>query len=280
VIPSSLSITGPRRDKFLARARRILPVKSGIRRAPCGLRVDVSQPNQQLLYYYFHNVVRSYRESPLYAHMQDRLRPGDLFLDVGANLGIYSLLARELGAESWMFEPDPAHAAYLERNEAVLGRLFSVALSDSGGQLEFFVATEGNPGASSLVSRVTDEGPSIYGESVRVETRSLDDVIPDATTRARVPLLKVDVEGGEAATIAGMRDFLTERRPDVWCEVRGPQSDRAPDSYRSVIDLLRPLGYEPFIREGSVIREFGDGDVIQVFDILFMTDGHTTASSS
>ncbi len=265
----SLALQGPRRDRYLARAERLLPARTGIRRAPRGLRVDVAVRSQRLLYYYFYNVLRSFRASPLFGRMRRTLGPGDLFLDVGANLGLYALLARELGAEAWLFEPEPVHLAYLRRNEARLGRVFGVAVSDAEGPRAFHVAGDRNPAASSVMAAAP--GDATYTGTIRVEGAPLDSLVPAAGDRRRVAMVKVDVEGGEAAAVAGMRGVLADAgRPELWCEVRGPGSGRSPDSWRAVDQLLRPLGYRPYLCDGRSVSVFEPEDPPPVFDLLFL----------
>jgi hypothetical protein len=65
---------------------------------------------------------------------------------------------------------------------------------------------------------------------------------------ARHTLVKVDVEGEEVRTIAGMLGTLEAAGyPSIWCEVRGPHgSTRAPDTYPAVNATLSQLGYRPY----------------------------------
>jgi ribosomal protein L11 methylase PrmA len=76
------------------------------------------------------------------------LRSGDLFLDIGANVGSYSVLASGVcGATTWAFEPDPEAASTLQRNIEVnrlesLVTVHHVALGSEPGEVPFSVGMD------------------------------------------------------------------------------------------------------------------------------------------
>lgn len=240
------------------------------------LAVDLSQANERLLYYAAKNVVRTFRRTPLGRLMPRVLvrQRGDVFLDIGANLGVYSLIANELGARSLLFEPEPAHLDFLERNARAFGDVFGCALSDQAGTAEFHIANDHSLGASSLVGKATDD---LYGATVSVPVRTLDEVASSiALDPAQVKLIKVDVEGNEARTVAGMVGFLASgAAPAVWCEVRGPASSRGGNSYREVTDLLGGVGYTAYHARHDRLVPFDPTAqrLRQVFDLLFVRPG-------
>jgi FkbM family methyltransferase len=128
------------------------------------------------------------------------LRPGDLFLDIGANVGSYSVLASKVcGAQSIAFEPDPGTAASLRRNMALndleaLTRVEQVALGPVNGETAFTVGLD-------TINRVAGAGD----EQVQIlPLRRLDD-IPGA---AEPTLIKLDVEGFEEQVLSGAAEVL------------------------------------------------------------------------
>lgn len=218
------------------------------------LNLDLRNPSERLLYYAAPNVLRSYRSTPLYRIMQKF--GGGVFVDIGANLGIYSLLATDLGYQAVLFEPEPVHLAFLERNQ--IGQTFGVALSDHAGTAEFFVSDDRNPGSSSLVSG------SGYQGAISVPLKTFDefDLHPS--------LIKIDVEGNEEKTIRGMAKFLASPSAcPIFCEVRGPSSGRNPNSVQAVTEFLKPFGYEPFTDQMKPYR-LGVDPAPQVFDLLYL----------
>jgi hypothetical protein len=87
-----------------------------------------------------------------------------------------------------------------------------------------------------------------------------------------VDLIKIDVEGAEAQTVAGMSDFFgLGCRPAIWCEVRGDRSGRAPGSCRAVAQTLEEFGYAAYEFIGGERREANASKLSDrgVFDMLF-----------
>jgi FkbM family methyltransferase len=128
------------------------------------------------------------------------LRPNDLFLDVGANIGSYTILAaRVCGARVIAFEPDPGTASVLRRNIAInhLSALTDVreaALGAVDGQIAFTVGLD----TMNRVARPDDKSVQI------VPIGRLDD-IPEA---AAATLIKLDVEGFEEEVLSGASRVL------------------------------------------------------------------------
>lgn len=134
------------------------------------------------------------------AFVMHALRPGDTFLDVGANVGSYTVLAsRVCGARSIAFEPDPDTAAHLRRNivgNGIADRVdvHEVALGAAPGEIAFTVGRD-------TINRVAT---SADGETRIVPLMRLDDVpgVEAAT------VIKLDVEGYEEEVLAGARGTL------------------------------------------------------------------------
>lgn len=135
------------------------------------------------------------------------LRKGEPFADVGANVGVYSVLAAACaGAHCAAFEPSPRAFRYLEDNVA-LNRLqerverHPWAVGAAAGQIQMTASM----GENNHVSTGADRG-----ESVNVPVVALDDFY---TSRPPPVLLKIDVEGYETAVVDGARTLLSERKP-------------------------------------------------------------------
>lgn len=177
------------------------------------------------------------------------LRPGDRFLDVGANIGVYSLIAAECGAEVIAFEPGTAAAAALRRN---------VALNDLGGRIDVRQEAVGaEPGEIEFVEGVGTMGHVVTdaddvargGEGlftgrstrrlVRVPVATLDDVIG----AGRVAAVKIDVEGFEDAVLAGAESALHEHRIDYLQIEHNARSELLFGETARSLDILRVHGY-------------------------------------
>jgi len=150
-----------------------------------------------------------------------------------------------------------------------LGVLRERALSDREGEMPFFTVSDGS--AHSLVPE-TPSRAERYSGQVRVRVTRLDDLVREGTVDpSRIDLIKIDVEGEEPRTVAGLRATL-ERfgYPRVWAEVRGPRARRrAPNTYPAVARTLRDLGYMPLQWKKGVLRPVQDEAIQGREDVLF-----------
>ena len=143
------------------------------------------------------------KEQPIfdfYSASNDRYRRA---LDIGANIGVHSLLMARNGWSVQAFEPDPYHFAMLRRNTDLHPSIISVqaAVSDAPGRAQF-VRVKGNTTGSHLEG---DKRP--YGDLERFTV----DVVDCRPLLAWADFAKIDCEGGEA------RILLTVQ-PDCRCE--------------------------------------------------------------
>jgi len=118
--------------------------------------------------------------------------------DIGANLGIHSILMGKCGWNVMAYEPDPDHVKILRRNLDLNGspsvELFQAAVSDKSGTLEF-VRVLGNTTSSHLAGAKTDAYGPLQHFPVRVEAIS--------TIMPTVDFIKMDAEGQEKVIILG-----------------------------------------------------------------------------
>jgi FkbM family methyltransferase len=172
-------------------------------------------------------------------------------------------------------EPHPEIGGYLASNQEVFGDHLGIGLSDDRGSLNFFIS-ELNPEGHSLVESSLAWGDSGYARKISVQVDSFDQVFENDINNLRVfHLVKVDVEGHEEAVVTGMKNALEKGLvKNLWCEVRGPGSDRNPSSYMGVCQAMTEHGYEPYLYCRGKIKPFDpDSDNIpQYFDLLFMRD--------
>jgi FkbM family methyltransferase len=144
--------------------------------------------------------------------MRRLVRQGDLAVDVGANLGWFSLVLAAAGAEVWAIEPMPAILPALKRNLALnpsLGiELHEVALGAEEGELDLHVFAglpHGHASASTL-------GRSDF-TAHRVRVTTLDRLLAGAPPPA---LVKLDVEGSERDVLLGARQTLAAEEAPAW----------------------------------------------------------------
>ena len=181
-----------------------------------------------------------YGNPPDYPEMavwRQALRPGDLFVDVGANVGSYTIWASDLGAEVIALEPaEDAFALLLENIELNDCQVEAIqaAAGATCGSVRFTSGLD-------TVNRVVADGDA---EATMV---TIDSVIRDRTVAG----MKIDVEGSEIEVLRGCERALSHKRIGLiqleWNEMSRAAvgSDR-----RSVADLLIKHGYTLYRPDG------------------------------
>ncbi|MCB1689501.1 MAG: FkbM family methyltransferase [Halioglobus sp.] len=175
--------------------------------------------------------------------MLDLLRPGDVFVDVGANIGYFSVLAASVVGEEgavFAFEPDPDNFRLLQANAVLNSQQHCItsvpaALSDTTGKGRLFLATD-NLG-DHQVYEGEEARPSVpialYQGSEFLKSRL-----------QRLDLLKVDTQGSEFHVIAGLMTLLLslQHKPRIIIELTPYSLREAGASGRQLIELLAKLG--------------------------------------
>jgi FkbM family methyltransferase len=182
-----------------------------------------------------------------------------VFLDVGANIGAYSLFATLVpGIQRIVaFEANPKTARELNRNIVLNGlenriELIEKAVSSSAGRVRFGLVSTYS-GANSVIG-TTIHDRSKFHEEFTVETVALDDLFPQPISTSIC--IKIDVEGHESEVIDGSRTLLRSNRGVVQIEAHKHAESSSGDK-------LRELGYVRLTRIGpdhyySNIDEFKD----------------------
>src|SRR5687768_16038679 len=181
-----------------------------------------------------------------------RLKEGDLFIDIGANIGYYALLdGRQVDATGLVlaFEPSPRELSRLLKNTVLNARAnivaFSLALGAEPGLLDLHVAAA-HPGLNTPQVSVTD-APAFHGASPhRVPVARFDDLLPPLLGERKVRLLKIDVEGAEMAVLLGMQASLRNRLFErIVVEVTPEFLEKFGHSKTALYALLEGCGYQP-----------------------------------
>lgn len=181
--------------------------------------------------------------------LQTRLLPGDTFIDVGANIGYYSVLASGLVGEAGRVvavEASPDfHKKLLEQvqlNRRDNVRAVNAAVSEERRMLSFVLASSANMGANSIVPY---NGPA--ESSFEVEAFPLGELLEAAEIReARV--IKIDVEGAEGSVVRGMIPMLNKLRPDceITVEVTPDRMAQLGDSVEELMQTMQEHGFHAY----------------------------------
>ena len=179
----------------------------------------------------------------------DTLRPGDVFVDVGANIGYFSLLASRLvGAAGAVlaFEPEAANYALLEancrRNHCDNIRCFRVALGQENAAGTLYL-NELNRGDHSLYPQESDragQGISIVNGSTLI-----------GATYPRVNCIKIDTQGAECDVLKGLQELIAASAPDLIMVIEfSPLHLRnAGTSGRVLLDLLADCDWQMYLMD-------------------------------
>jgi FkbM family methyltransferase len=180
------------------------------------------------------------------------LRAGDTMIDIGANVGVHTLLAAHLAGTAGKIiaiEASPTIyqrlVANLQLNDAAQVQALNVAVSDTPGRLTVFLAPDGNLGKTTTLG--TEAGAMGAAQEAEVEAQPLPNILTAAQIRA-ARLIKIDVEGAEWRVLQGMRDVLAHGLAEdciVLVEVSTRSLESLGGSVASVIDMFRQGGREP-----------------------------------
>jgi FkbM family methyltransferase len=189
------------------------------------------------------------------------LRREDLFVDVGANVGSFTLLASGIcKARTIAFEPDPETMALLRRNVDVNGLhdyvvLREAALGAEEGEVEFTIGLD-------TMNHVVDKGE---GRTRRVPIRTLDGAVG-----VNPPIMiKVDVDGYEASVFQGARGVLNASTLKAVITEGQKPNDVAP-----LLEAgFSQFEYDPFQRRLGAVTDRGPGS-----NALFVRDAAFAAA--
>jgi FkbM family methyltransferase len=188
---------------------------------------------------------------PHFAKLFDLLvRPGDRCVDVGANIGVHTVrlarLARLAGRDGEVIavEPDPELARRAERNAALNGlgnvRVVNAAASDTAGEMRLYRPSpwDTNRARASLLHH-----PYLTGDATNVPVVTLDEVCAGR----RIALIKIDVEGHEAAVVRGAAAIIARDAPSIVFEYA---PELLNDAAQSPFGWLAAQGYAMFTVRG------------------------------
>ncbi len=227
---------------------------------------------QALKRLYYPSLLRRFRAEqwPGAAVVGRLLRPGDLVVDAGANVGYVSLLlARWVGPAGRVhsFEPIPETCALLRHNMRALGldqvTVHGVALSSAAGEGRMDIPDY--PGGGKNYYEAHLVAGAQPGDRAGIPLRRLDDVLADETRP--LAFVKMDVEGHEWEAAQGARRRLAGDRPALYVELSGPPTGEGPAARLS--RHLIELGYGIYWQQGAALRPVGPAD--HPADAFFLT---------
>lgn len=175
--------------------------------------------------------------------IEQNLAPGDVFVDVGANIGYDTLLASSRvgpAGKVVSIEASPRTFALLQRNLAANTfssnvRTVNAAVSDRPGTLELYEVNAANIGAATTLA---SRGGTLVAS---VEAQPLERILtPDELSRLR--LIKMDVEGAEPPILRHLLEHLPTYPATMDIVVEATPDDD-PEAWRDVFDRMRAAGF-------------------------------------
>lgn len=185
-------------------------------------------------------------ERPIYEIIAS-LRTGDCFVDVGAYIGQYTLLASgQVGAQGFVLaiEPDNNNFQLLKRNVKLDAckrvRLLNVALGSENCTAAQLVMVDADKSISTLDPQLSARfySSALQRRTQKVKIRTLDSILAEFQLN-HINLLKLDVEGWELEVLKGASEILKLKKINyIVCEVHGQ------DKLSDLVDFLKRFGYE------------------------------------
>jgi FkbM family methyltransferase len=202
------------------------------------------------------------------AFIQHFLHGGMTFVDIGANLGYYTILASEMVSVSgrvFAFEPDPRNFKLLNRNVA-LNQCRNVvaenkAISDGPQEIQLYRSPSNFGDHRTYAVRADALNQGNQRSRISVSATSLDDYFREAP--ARIDFIKMDVQGAENAALLGMKRLLTENQQVVLMTEYWPfglsQAGASPSHF---LDEARQLGFRFFQLKNAIPKETTPDEIL------------------
>lgn len=229
-----------------------------------GDQMRVTFPDYRSIYH--HGLIDG-RELPVEDYLVRNLREGDTFIDVGANIGFYSLLASALVGKFgkvYAFEPTPRTFTLLVWNTSAKSNVIlkQAALMERAGVRELSDYGVEKSGLNTIIPlSIPDD---IEPTKISVEATTLDAYCSEYDIRPT--LIKIDTEGAEEMVLRGGREILTTHHPVLIIEVQR----KSPET---VIELLESVGYRAQHYIENTVVPYNIGEPLQCPNMLFTYQG-------
>lgn len=224
-----------------------------------------------------YNGLHEFEEMGFLLHL---LRKDDLFVDIGANIGSYTVLASAaLGARTIAFEPIPSTFDWLRRNVAVNGiaervKLYNMGVGSTRGRLLFTANQD-------TTNHVVVSSSADAEDNIQVETDTLDHLLGDAVPA----LVKIDVEGFETEVLSGAHRVLKSRDTHALIMELNGSGTRYGYSDEQLLHKMKEYDfgtyrYDPFERKLVSLegKSSGTGNTLFVRNIEFVAERLASAT--
>lgn len=203
------------------------------------ISLDISKRTQRQIF------ISKIYEPHITNYLKDHLKNSDIFIDVGANVGYYTLLASDIlsnSGEVLSFEPEPENLNCLRKNTSTRKnvRVFGIALAAESGEGLLYLNPE-NEGGHSMKHNFSNFCGSKEFSQYIVQKSKLDDLFFSSKyTNKKNIIIKIDVEGYELDVLTGMEQLLSSNKEiEILCEVS--------ENKKEIFNLLQNKGFTPYL---------------------------------
>lgn len=172
------------------------------------------------------------------------VKKGDTILDIGANIGYYTLLFAKLAGENgrvFAFEPEPENFSILKKNIEANGYqnvvLVQKAVFDKNEKIKLYLRDD-NRGDH----RIYDSGDG--RQTIEITSVRLDDYFKNHN--GKIDFIKMDIQGAEGAALSGMRNLLKENNPIMLTEFWPFGIQRFGMEAQGYLNMLQNCGFESY----------------------------------
>jgi len=209
-------------------------------------------------------------DRPIIKIMENNLKPGSIFIDIGAHIGYFTLLAAKLvGSKGrvYAFEPEPKNHELLSKNVKENGyqnvSVIKKCVSSRCGLVDFFISKDSGTHSTKIAT-----GKKTISESVTLDKFCRDRKI------SKIDLIKIDIEGGEINSFDGMKNVVKKSRSvKLIAEYVPSYIEKSGNTPKIFMDKLCDIGMRKFYlisddRISMVKRDYIENLKDGVYNIL------------
>ena len=250
--------------RYVKPSRPTAPLRTTIKNFDADIRLSIDRSRAMGAALYW----TGFHEFREFVFLHRFLKSDMVFVDVGANLGEYTLFAakRLLKGKVMAFEPLPSMRRILHENITMNGfrniEVYDFGLSDTSGEMMIHEFGDVHEGLATLYPG-RREGSSAHS----VKLRTLDEVI-FSLGLSRLDFIKMDIEGGELNALQGCKKVVEHFKPTFMVEINAITYRSAGYSATDVFRFFEGLGYRPHrLMKGGLLK--AETEIPEFANIVF-----------
>lgn len=213
-----------------------------------------------------------YYDKPSIQFLKNNLKPGDVYIDVGANVGAFALVAcSHVGVQGKVIAFEPVSHVYDQLKYNVQLNHFSqmtiekLALFNENTQLNLILSSNENLGMSSIFRHDAINGKTEIVNAVRGDDYFLQKNI------SRIDFIKMDIEGAELFALQGLEETLEKFKPILFVELSEAVLANSSVKKEEIITFLKKMKYEmKGIDNAGNIVELDSGEINDSENVVFL----------